>query len=244
MTEGFEEFLRERRERTERTRHLLVSVLAITCIALAVSNVVLALRLTSGRARQSAEPPARATSVPQAARPSGVTEPPARESTTSARTATDEAPPAVTLPKTGEVSVRITTLGLPRRESSAARAAGTRGRGAAGGRGAPVRCGRLASASARRADAHAARRSPARDDARAIGAARTDRRAGARSARGSHRRVDADDVWARRRRGARAGRARVLRREVGRRPILASGTRSHRHRTLNHARSRWCNRGQ
>src|SRR5207248_1150191 len=145
--EGFEEFLRERRERTERTRHLLVSVLAITCIALAVSNVVLALRLTSGRARQSAEPPARATSVPQAA-------------------------------------------------------------------------------------AHAARRAPARDDARAIGAARTDRRAGARSARGSHRRVDADDVWARRRRGARAGRARVLRREVGRRPILASGTRSHRHRTL------------
>jgi len=102
MTEGFEEFLRERRERTERTRHLLVSVLAITCIALAVSNVVLALRLTSGRARQSAEPPARATSVPQAARPSGVTEPPARESTTSARTATDEAPPAVTLPKTSE----------------------------------------------------------------------------------------------------------------------------------------------
>jgi len=100
--EGFEEFLRERRERTERTRHLLVSVLAITCIALAISNVVLALRLTSGRARQSAEPPARATSVPQAARPSGVTEPPARESTTSARTATDEAPPAVTLPKTSE----------------------------------------------------------------------------------------------------------------------------------------------
>ena len=100
--EGFEDFLRERRERAERTRHLLVSVLAVTCIALAVSNVVLAFRLASGRARQTAEAPARAVTGTEApARPSGVTEPP-RDNTTSARTATDEAPPAVTLPKTSE----------------------------------------------------------------------------------------------------------------------------------------------
>src|SRR5439155_717060 len=57
--EGFEEFLRERREHAERTRRLLIGVLAVTCIALAVSNVLLALRLTAGRGRSAAEAPPR-----------------------------------------------------------------------------------------------------------------------------------------------------------------------------------------
>src|SRR5882762_7678077 len=70
--EGFEEFLRERREQAERTRRLLIGVLAVTCIALAVSNVVLALRLTVGRPRSAAEAPPRL-----------VAETPARPATTA-----------------------------------------------------------------------------------------------------------------------------------------------------------------
>ena len=63
MTESFEEFLRERREHAERTRRLLVGVLGVTCIALAVSNVVLALKLTAVRARAAAEAPAPSASI-------------------------------------------------------------------------------------------------------------------------------------------------------------------------------------
>jgi len=65
MTESFEEFLRERREHAERTRRLLVGVLGIACVALAVSNVVLALRLTAVRARATAEAPS--ASIPSRA---------------------------------------------------------------------------------------------------------------------------------------------------------------------------------
>ena len=121
MTEGFEDYLRERRERSERTRHLLVGVLACTCIALAVSNVFLALRLTAGRARPGAEPPARAASMTEApARPAGVTEAPARTGTgaparpavapqapapsASVRADIDGPAPAVTLPKMSEAT--------------------------------------------------------------------------------------------------------------------------------------------
>ena len=59
MTEGFEEFLRERREHGERTRRLLVGLLGVVCVALAVSNVVLALRLTAVGPPPAAEAPAR-----------------------------------------------------------------------------------------------------------------------------------------------------------------------------------------
>ncbi len=121
MTEGFEDYLRERRERSERTRHLLVGVLACTCIALAVSNVFLALRLTAGRARPGAEPPARAASMTEApARPAGVTEAPARTGagaparpamapqapapSASVRADVDGPAPAVTLPKMSEAT--------------------------------------------------------------------------------------------------------------------------------------------
>lgn len=82
MTEGFEEFLRERREHAERTRRLLVGLLGVVCVALAVSNVILALWLTGLR------PPPRAgeAPVPPAALPSRV----------------DGPPPPVTLPTTTE----------------------------------------------------------------------------------------------------------------------------------------------
>ncbi|PYO48537.1 MAG: hypothetical protein DMD84_20865 [Candidatus Rokuibacteriota bacterium] len=72
MTEGFEEFLRERREHAERTRRLLVGLLGVVCVALAVSNVILALRLTGLR-----PPPAGEAPVPPAPLPSRVEGPPA-----------------------------------------------------------------------------------------------------------------------------------------------------------------------
>ena len=72
MTEGFEEFLRERREHAERTRRLLVGLLGIVCVALAVSNVILALRLTGLR-----PPPAGEAPVPPAPLSSRVEGPPA-----------------------------------------------------------------------------------------------------------------------------------------------------------------------
>ena len=81
MTEGFEEFLRERREHAERTRRLLVGVLGVACVALAVSNVVLALRLTAVRARPAAEAPAPSASI---------------------RSSVEGPPPPVTLPTTSE----------------------------------------------------------------------------------------------------------------------------------------------
>jgi len=97
--EGFEEFLRARREQAERTRRLLIGVLAVTCIALAVSNVVLALRLTVGRARSTAEAPPRLAETP--ARPATTTESSAAPASVAARA---EAPPSVTLPTTAEPS--------------------------------------------------------------------------------------------------------------------------------------------
>jgi type IV secretory pathway VirB10-like protein len=81
MTEGFEDFLRERREHAERTRRLLVGLLGVVCVALAISNVILALRLTGLR-----PPPAGEAPVPPAPLPSRVEGP----------------PPPVTLPATTE----------------------------------------------------------------------------------------------------------------------------------------------
>ena len=72
MTEGFEEFLRERREHAERTRRLLVGLLGVVCVALAVSNVILALRLTGLR-----PPPAGEAPVPPSPLPSRAEGPPA-----------------------------------------------------------------------------------------------------------------------------------------------------------------------
>jgi len=76
MPEGFEDFLRERREHAERTRRFLVGLLGVVCVALAVSNVILALRLTG----------LRGAPVPPAPLPSRVEGP----------------PPPVTLPTTTE----------------------------------------------------------------------------------------------------------------------------------------------
>lgn len=118
MNEGFEEFIKERRARADRTQRMLVTVLAVTCIMLAVSNVALALRLGVGRTRMAdtnvraaAEPsepkPAAArTETPSAPTPepadAPATPPPpaadARRPVATAKPA--EAPPAVTLPKT------------------------------------------------------------------------------------------------------------------------------------------------
>jgi len=86
MTEGFEEFLRERREHAERTRRLLVGLLGVVCVALAVSNVILALRLTGLR-----PPPAGQAPAPPAPLPSHVEGP-----------RVDGPPPSVTLPTTTE----------------------------------------------------------------------------------------------------------------------------------------------
>lgn len=80
MPEGFEDFLRERREHAERTRRFLVGLLGVVCVALAVSNVILALRLTGLR------PPPAGAPVPPAPLPSRVEGP----------------PPPVTLPTTTE----------------------------------------------------------------------------------------------------------------------------------------------
>jgi hypothetical protein len=115
MTEGFEEFLRARREGSERTRRLLIGVLAGTCVALAAANVFLAFRLMAGRAavgdaraRSAAvtQPPAGDAGAP----PARVDEPRARAggspglgSAPSAASpsipSASERAPAVTLPK-------------------------------------------------------------------------------------------------------------------------------------------------
>jgi len=110
MTEGFEEYLRERRERAERTQRLLIGVLAVTCIALAVSNVVLALWITSGRARPPAESatrsgketPPRAAQSAEAPPSASVPSRPAAPARREAPARPEAAPPAVTLPKTTE----------------------------------------------------------------------------------------------------------------------------------------------
>jgi len=98
MREDFEDYIRERREQTEQTRRLLIGVLAATCIALAISNVALALWITSGRARQTAESPAH-PSRELSARPAPVAEPPPPSASIPSRS---DPPPSVTLPKTTE----------------------------------------------------------------------------------------------------------------------------------------------
>ena len=66
MSEGFEDFLRERRERADRTQRVLVGVLAVTCVLLTVSNVVLALRLRATPALPRADVAARSPAEPAA----------------------------------------------------------------------------------------------------------------------------------------------------------------------------------
>jgi len=78
MAEGFEDFLRERREHAERTRRLLVGALGVACVALAVSNVVLALRLSVTRPTTS-EPPRPEPAEPRSA--SAPADEPARPAT-------------------------------------------------------------------------------------------------------------------------------------------------------------------
>jgi hypothetical protein len=96
MTEDFEEFVRGRREQTEQTRRLLIRVLVGACIALAVSNVALALWITSGRARQTVEAPGRPS---REARRAPTAEPPPPSASVPSRPASA---PNVTLPKTTE----------------------------------------------------------------------------------------------------------------------------------------------
>jgi len=105
---------------------------------------------------------------------------------------------------------------------------------------------RPAAAAARRLRSTAARRRGTRDHTTAAARCASDARRhdGARGAGRGHGRVDADDVRPRRRGGAGPRRARILRRGVGRRPILAPRAPSDRHRALNPARSPLCNRGQ
>ena len=100
MTEDFEDYIRERREQTEQTRRLLIGVLAGTCIALAVSNVALALWITSGRAKPAVEAPTQPNRE-ASARAAPVAEPPPSASIPSRAERTDP-PPSVTLPKTTE----------------------------------------------------------------------------------------------------------------------------------------------
>jgi len=75
VAEDFDDFLREGTERGEPTRRLLISVLAVTCVALAILNVVLALWLSSERARSAAQAPARSSRA-QSAHAAPGTEPP------------------------------------------------------------------------------------------------------------------------------------------------------------------------
>src|SRR5437764_439018 len=118
MTEGFEEFLRERREHAERTRRLLVGLLGVVCVALAVSNVILALRLTGLR-----PPPAGDARVPPAPLPSHVEGPPAP---VTLPTTTEPPPPGPAEPRSASAPadepVRSvappTTVRDPARDSS------------------------------------------------------------------------------------------------------------------------------
>src|SRR5690349_11914277 len=103
MTEHFEEFLRERRERAEQTRRVLVGVLAFACVALAVSNVVLALRLSRARPVVEASRPTAAASVPTVTdTPPSVKLPATRESVPPAAPAApaEPAPPPAAAPRT------------------------------------------------------------------------------------------------------------------------------------------------
>jgi hypothetical protein len=96
VSEDFENFVRERREQSEQTRRLLIGVLAGTCVALVVSNVALALWITSGLSRRTVEAPARSTAE-LSARPAPGAEPPSASVPSRA-----DSPPSVTLPTTAE----------------------------------------------------------------------------------------------------------------------------------------------
>jgi hypothetical protein len=112
MTEDFEDFVRERREQSEQTRRLLIGVLAGTCIALAVSNVALALWITSGRARATVEVPTRATrETPARAAPVAESPPPSASIPSPAERA--DPPPSVTLPKMTEPSAATADSRVP-----------------------------------------------------------------------------------------------------------------------------------
>ena len=109
MTEDFEDFVRERREQSEQTRRMLIGVLAGTCIALAVSNVALALWITAGRARPTVEVPTRET--PPRAAPVAESRPPSASIPTPAEHA--DPPPAVTLPRMSEPSAATAASRVP-----------------------------------------------------------------------------------------------------------------------------------
>ena len=66
MTEGFEEYIRERRARRDRSQRILLRVLAVACVALAASNVALAMRVIATRGRVAEAPPRQTTSAAQA----------------------------------------------------------------------------------------------------------------------------------------------------------------------------------
>jgi hypothetical protein len=121
MKEGFEDFLRERRERAERTQRLLIGVLAVTCLVLAISNVLVALWISSGRARppesamrgsRESRPVQAEEAPPSASIPSRATAPSepdagprADERAQSDTQAPADAPrPPVTLPKTSDTT--------------------------------------------------------------------------------------------------------------------------------------------
>src|SRR5262249_3016667 len=229
MTEGFEDFLRERREHSEQTRRLLIGVLALTCIALAISNVVLALWLTSARGRAVREAPPRVAR--EAPAPAGETSPPAPSIPSRA----ENPPPAVTLPKTPESAPD---------ESRGTRPASASGRGppprtaARRGTSSPrvrpstaIRRGRAPRAAPLRCARHDRTRAVRRDTRGAPRAGRSGNGTG-------HGRVDADDVRTRGRGVTGPGRAPVLRPAVGRRPILASRSCPDRRLALIRARSR------
>jgi hypothetical protein len=98
VAEDFDDFLRDRTERGEPTRRLLIGVLAGTCIVLAVLNVVLALWLSSERVRSAVEAPTR-WSREVSARAAPVAEPPLPSASIQSSA---DSPPSVTLPTTTE----------------------------------------------------------------------------------------------------------------------------------------------
>ena len=131
--DGFEQFIRERRERVDRTQRYLVIALAVTCIMLAVSNVALALRLWAGRApaptqltarlpTEPATPPASTpeqapprtsrSDAPRATMPSDPADAPramtSRNATQAPAPKTTETPPAATGGTTGDAPPSVT----------------------------------------------------------------------------------------------------------------------------------------
>jgi hypothetical protein len=112
MTEDFEDFVRERREQSEQTRRMLIGVLAGTCIALAVSNVALALWITAGRARPTVEVPTRAATR-ETSRAAPVAESPPPSASIPAPAERADPPPSVTLPRMTEPSAATAESRVP-----------------------------------------------------------------------------------------------------------------------------------